>query len=41
MSLFAFQCPWQVYHQMLAGNITGFAEFAQERTVNLSALEAR
>lgn len=31
----------QVYHQMLAGNITGFEEFAQERTVNLSTLEAR
>eukprot|EP00913_Durusdinium_trenchii_P024289 g22803.t1 len=31
----------QVYRQMLAGNISGFAEFAQIRSVNLSALEAR
>ncbi|CAK9087318.1 Peptidase_S15 domain-containing protein [Durusdinium trenchii] len=31
----------EVYRQMLAGNISGFAEFAQIRSVNLSALEAR
>jgi len=31
----------QVYQQMLKGNISGFADFAQERTVNLSSLEAR
>lgn len=31
----------EVYRQMLAGNISGFAEFAQIRSVNLSALEVR
>ena len=31
----------KVYRQMLAGNISGFADFAKIRQVDLASLEAR